>query len=429
MKKWIPAAVLTIAAAALAGAALFTVGLEPVEDRSAALSGQIRAQEQENQIMYSTVQARETEATAAEAEAERLQALQAQVEQDRERYDGLLAKWKTGQELIEQLQARQTAPEGLMLPPNYDRKALEYLQGEAQIGSAVSGLFGAITAFVGSNTANMIQQSVGDVLSEISGMTDELNAVVQQGEKALALYGSVGGVAGQLLDSEARGETAELQMKLLEAFSRGEEQSKAESEMLRSAAQAAVTLECFAPLYDLYLSGADGNGSYVSQLNDNAARFRALVEKSGADPYVLLGETEVNAIYQKMMNWHQRIGLALQESAMWYDVNTMQSSYVDVGRRFLVTYRNKVDDLIAATETKDGLLAYYGFDQGGEPLCFLRGEGYIFFDWLADDGTVLASSGDYSADQMTLIYRFACGMRDTRNGFGKELYQQYQRVY
>ena len=72
MKKWIPAAVLTIAAAALAGAALFTVGLEPVEDRSAALSGQIRAQEQENQIMYSTVQARETEATAAEAEAERL---------------------------------------------------------------------------------------------------------------------------------------------------------------------------------------------------------------------------------------------------------------------------------------------------------------------------------------------------------------------
>lgn len=429
MKKWIPAAVLAVAAAALAGAALFAVGLGPVEDRSAVLSEQIRTQEQENQMMFRAVQAKETEAAAAEVEEERLRALQTQVEQDRERYDGLLTRWKAGQELVEGLQARQTAPEELMLPPNYDRKALEYLQGEAQIGSAVSGLFGAVTSLVGSSTANMIQQSVGDVLSEISGMTDELNAAVQQGERTLALYGGVGRVAGELLDSEARGETAELQMELLEAFAGGEEQSEAESEMLRSAAQAAVTLECFAPLYDLYLSGADGNGSYISQLNDNAARFRALVEESGTDPYALLGEAGVNAIYLQMMNWHQRIGLALQESAMWYDVNTMQSNYVDVGRRFLVTYRNKVNDLIAATETKDGLLAYYGFDQGGEPLCFLRGEGYILFDWLADDGTVLASSGDYSADQMTLIYRFACEMRDKRNGFGKELYQQYQHVY
>lgn len=246
MKKWIPAAVLAVAAAALAGAALFAVGLGPVEDRSAVLSEQIRTQEQENQMMFRAVQAKETEAAAAEVEEERLRALQTQVEQDRERYDGLLTRWKAGQELVEGLQARQTAPEELMLPPNYDRKALEYLQGEAQIGSAVSGLFGAVTSLVGSSTANMIQQSVGDVLSEISGMTDELNAAVQQGERTLALYGGVGRVAGELLDSEARGETAELQMELLEAFAGGEEQSEAESEMLRSAAQAAVTLECFA---------------------------------------------------------------------------------------------------------------------------------------------------------------------------------------
>lgn len=435
LKRWLSALVLAFLAAALTGGAIFAITLPPVEDKSQILTAETLRWTEQAETLDRQLQAQELTLEQARGELEYWEQVRQTVAANKTDYDELLALQTRLPAAVDAVRADAGLGElfAHTVPPNYDRRCLTYLQSGNKVNTFASGLLGgALGKAFGHQTQNMTQADVGTIHGEISRLTDEINEDIQAAEQSLAALCSGASLIDLLYDPELTGAEAEGQVRFWELYQQQEEMSAA----LWDVARAAKTLECAIPVYATYLSESAENRSYLQLLNSDLDKLRRALDNHNMAVEDCLSPEDLNNICQKAVRWHRGLGLAIQNSEIWLETKTMQSSLLGTGRqagmavgdhKMLVTWRTTDQKIMYATDPKGDITAFYGFTQDGNPLCFSRGDQYILFDWNAGDGSVLAST--YSDSDASVLYQFSCFLRDNRNGFRNTQYNQYQRVY
>lgn len=427
---WLPVLVFAVLAAALGGAAFLSNNLALPEDQSAELTKEIQEWTQQVEGLTGKINRKHVDLEYTEGSLREIEKTYAVLQQNKEYYDDLLQQWAYLSDDMAALKEEFGSGGAFTytVPPNYDRQCLTYLQSGTKTSSFVAGLFGGVlgNAF-GNQVSNMSQEDVGTIHGLITELTYEMNEAIQRAEQSLGTYHSNAVVMDLVFDPQLTGKGLESQISFLKLMYRNADCEEACAAMLQDTAWAVKTLECTIPIYSLFLSECTENRDYLQRLNTNLQTFRQELMNHGVTADSCLEQEKLDELYFRTARWYRELTVAIQNCEVWLDLKTMETSFLGGAytHKMLVTIRDKKPML--ASDPKDGLTAFYGFTSDGEPACFIRGEDYILFDLEALNGTAIAST--CAPENVERIYQFALLIRDYRNGFGKTLYEQYQRVY
>lgn len=434
MKKnwvpWLPALVLSLAAAVLGGCAIFVFTLPPAEDNAEALSRELKAKTEECTQLERRQTAQEEERSRLQTELEELERDKALLDQNQSAYDALLARQADWSATVAAIEERYGIGDmfAQTLLPNYDRRCLTYIEKGNTVNSFIGQLFGGVGSAIAGNTQNLTLEGAGAIHGAVSAFNDQVNAAVEPGERAMAELWARRYLADTLYDPEASGAALEYQVKALDLlYPQGASDTGDEAALLHDVACAAKTLECAVPVYATFLSKCPENSDYLNGLQETLNTWNTELSRHDATANSLLAPEELEDIYRQATRWQQSIGQSILNSALWLDTSKRETGLLSPnGHHIYMTCR---DGSVAmyATDPKVSPAAFYSFAQDGEPFSFTRGDDVILFDWRARDGSTLLST--CSQQQTQALYRFACLMRDKRTGFTNTEYKEYQQVY
>lgn len=437
-KKWIPAILTAVAAVGLAVCTVILVNRPPVEDRSEALSAELASAGEEGRTLRAQRDIQNAAAAQQKKELAQLEELQAQVTGQKDKYEDLAARWEAIPDRIEAVRRTAVSADvGHIMPPNYDRPCLNKLQTGSKtapsafgaIGKLFGGLGEAIGGAMGSQAYNTSQEDVGRLHSVINSLADEINTALCQADQSRAAYRAAGALLERVYDPELTGGGAEGQLEFLERMYETPENGEAKSAMLHDAAYAAEVLRCSGEVYAAFLLDDAERNSFLGRMDSYQREFESLLSENGTAARDCLSQEELDTIYQHAVARHRELGMTVQSCQVWDTSMLRQTSLLDAsGRKMLVSCRSDGSEKVMyATDPKDGVTAFYGFDRNGEPMSFTRGDQIILFDWSAKDGTVLYTNMEER--KVSALYRFFCFLRDNRSAFRNTQYDQYQTVY
>lgn len=441
-KKWIPALVAAVLVVGLAVCAVFVALRPPAEDKSETLSRELATLVAEGDTLRDRQKSQQAQLDQLGQEEARLEALQAKVEREKERYTSLNARWEALPTLVDELmQTAEKADSDVthLLPPNYDRPCLNKLERGSNTTSGLLGMLGgALGNIFGGEIQNNVNADVSQLHSVINTLAEEVNGALQAADQSQAAYVALGRlVTERIYDPELTGGGVEGQIQVVETLYQQQQSDDARrTTMLHDVALAAETLRCYGEVYNAFLMDDQEQRDFISRLSNYRREFDGILTSFGVTVADCLSQEELAELYQRVIGHQQRLGLQVEANQVWDTSSTMQTGLLAYGttegasfgtHKMLTTWRTQGKVMMYATDPKNGATAFYGFSRSGQPMCFSRGGQVILFDWTKADGSTLYSNMEEG--KVTAVYTFACFLRDKCNGFTNRDYQRYQTAY
>lgn len=366
--------------------------------------------------------------------------LQSEGEGDEAWYRDLEERWERLPERIAGVREAAGVGQAMeyALPPNYDRRCLTYLERGNKVNTGILGAIGgALGSALGNQTRNMTQEDIERLHTAVNDLTNGLNDAFQQAERSRNAWQAVGFLTDRVFDPGLTGPALERQILFLEQMYPEAGEREGVEAMLHDAARAVVTARCAEEIYAAFLSESAERTDYLGLLSGNRGQLQYVLDGWNVRAEDCLSQEELDGIYRWAVECEYRLGSFVHSSQIWRDTRTMQTPILAMGRdagmavgdlKVLTTWRDTTaKTMMYATDPKGDVTAFYGFGRTGEPLCFVRGEDRILFDWETGGGQTLYTNCDEEKTQA--VYRFAAFLREERNGFGKNEYRQYQTAY
>lgn len=433
IKQWIPSLLLLGVVCALAVAASHVSNLEAPEDYLDEINTRITELETTKKSLEASVAETEESLNTAVEQLNQLQVIKDDIDKNKEQYTELLNQWRDVSQKSESIitsdkYANVSDPPG----PNYDVKALKYIERGSAATGAVAGIFGGLFGGMFANTMDgNLHQGALDVMDAVNAFSSIILDNYIQGQKAAATLTAGSKINEVLYESDATGSHLINEIKLLDEFYSAESQDTDRAKSaLHDIAKSIFAIENYSSIYESFLPDSDSSSDYFEYEIEGCTYYlNNILKQYGDNPDIssYLTQDEMKAIYMDVADKHENLAKSLIP-AVWSDLTTLDTVLIsDRGEGKIKIIKRYSNNLPFAAFDNIGN-AYYGYGKDGVPWIFKVNGKYLIFD-PNESETMKILYSDFS-DSDTMDIRGMCSLlRIKLNAITKQDYEETQTVY